>query len=63
MSASTTQPTSARPEDQRDALRDAQRKATEQEPANFRDESTDEKIVEIPPVGEDKKPIRGLDTP
>ena len=61
MDTSTNQPSAGRPEDQREALKDAERKATEQQPANFRDESNEDKIVEIPPVGKDEKPIRGLD--
>jgi len=61
MDASTTKPTSARPEDQREALKDSERKATEKHPTTFRDESNEDKVVEIPPVGEDEKPIRGLD--
>jgi hypothetical protein len=47
--------------DQREQLRHSERAATEQEPANFRDESNEKKVVEIPPVGKDEKPIRGLD--
>jgi FtsZ-interacting cell division protein YlmF len=61
MDASTPQPASAQPENQREALRESERKATEQHPTTFRDESNEDKIVEIPPVGEDEKPIRGLD--
>ncbi len=61
MDTSKTKPTSPRPEDQREDLKDSERKATEQHPTTFRDESNEEKVVEIPPVGPDKKPIRGLD--
>jgi len=61
MDTSTTKPGSARPEDQREALKDSQRKATEEHPTTFRDESNEDKVVEIPPVGPDEKPIRGLD--
>ncbi len=61
MDASTDRPAATPPEDQREALKDAERKATEQQPANFRDESNEDKIVEIPPVGKDERPIRGLD--
>ena len=61
MDTFTTKPGSPRPEDQREALKDSERKATEQHPTTFRDQSNEEKIVEIPPVGKDEKPIRGLD--
>lgn len=46
--------------DQREALEQSERKATEQQPENFKDESTDEKIVEIgPDLTSD--PIKGID--
>jgi len=50
------------PSDQREALKESERKASEQQPGSFKDRETDEKIVEIPPTGPDKKPIRGLDS-
>jgi hypothetical protein len=49
------------PADQRQALEDSERAASEKQPGSFKDEAIDEKIVEIPPVGPDAKPIRGLD--
>lgn len=45
---------------QREALEDAQRKATERQPENFKDRSTDEKVVEIGPDVTDA-PIKGID--
>ena len=48
-------------DDQHEALAQSERRATETEPANFRDQANAEKVVEIPPAGPDEKPIRGLD--
>lgn len=48
-------------EDQREALEQSEREAARQQPGSFRDESMDDKIVEIPPVGPNENPIRGLD--
>ncbi|MEP6740646.1 MAG: hypothetical protein ABJA61_09725 [Caldimonas sp.] len=48
-------------EDQREALADSERRASEEQPGSYKDEANEEKIVEIPPVGKDKNPIRGLD--
>ena len=45
---------------QREALEESERKATEQQPENFKDESTDEKVVEIGPDMTDD-PIKGID--
>ena len=39
-----------------------QKKASEQQPGSYKEKETDDKIVEIPPKGPDKKPIRGLDS-
>jgi len=47
---------------QREALNEAQKKANEQQPGSYKEKETDDKIVEIPPKGPDKKPIRGLDS-
>jgi hypothetical protein len=47
---------------QREALKESEKKANEQQPGSFKDKETDEKIVEIPPAGPDEKPIRGLDS-
>jgi len=46
---------------QREALKSSEKKASEKQPGSFKDEATEEKIVEIPPVGPDRRPIRGLD--
>jgi hypothetical protein len=47
---------------QREALKESEKKANEQQPGSFKDKETAEKVVEIPPTGPDKKPIRGLDS-
>ena len=62
MANTATTPGAPRPKNQREQLRQSERAATEQEPANFRDDSNESKVVEIPPIGgTDDKPIRGLD--
>ncbi len=61
MANTATTPGAPRAKNQREQLRESERAATEQEPANFRDVSNEKKVVGIPPVGKDEKPIRGLD--
>ena len=56
----TKKPTSS--DNQREALKQSEKKASEKQPGSFKDEETAEKVVEIPPAGPDKKPIRGLDS-
>ena len=46
---------------QRQKLEDSERKATDKQPQNYKDESTDDKVVEISPPGSGKRPIEGLD--
>lgn len=48
-------------ESQREALEQSERDASRRQPGSFKDEAMDDKVVEIPPVGPDEKPIRGLD--
>jgi hypothetical protein len=48
--------------DQREALEESEKKASEKQPGSFKEKETAEKIVEIPPAGPDKQPIRGLDS-
>jgi len=48
--------------DQREALKESEKKANEKQPGSYKDEETNEKVVEIPPAGPDKRPIRGLDS-
>ena len=47
---------------QREALNESEKKASEQQPGSYKEKATDEKIVEIPPAGPQAKPIRGLDS-
>jgi len=61
MANTATAPGAPKAKDQREQLRQSERAATEQEPANFRDVANESKVVEIPPIGKEKKPIRGLD--
>ncbi len=61
MAGTTSKPGAPNAQGQREQLKQSERKATETEPANFRDISNEKKVVEIPPLGKDKKPIRGLD--
>jgi hypothetical protein len=61
MSTKPEQP-AAQGDDQRKALEDAQKKATEQEPENFKDKATGEKNVEVGPEMT-KDPIKGIDAP
>lgn len=46
---------------QRDALEKSERDASRNQPGSYKESATEDKVVEIPPVGKDKKPIRGLD--
>ena len=48
--------------EQRQALNESEKKASEQQPGSYKEKATAEKVVEIPPAGPDKKPIRGLDS-
>jgi hypothetical protein len=50
------------PATQREALDQSEKKANEKQPGSYKDKETDEKVVEIPPTGPDKRPIRGLDS-
>lgn len=45
----------------RQALENSERAASEKQPGSFKDEAMDDKVVSIPAVGPDEKPIRGLD--
>ena len=67
MPSSTSTPTS-RPSrslgagDQREQLNESEKRASEKQPGSYKETATDEKVVEIPPAGPGKKPIRGLDS-
>jgi hypothetical protein len=59
METRKTQPSTS---NQREALKESEKKANEKQPGSFKDRETAEKVVEIPPSGPGKKPIRGLDS-
>jgi hypothetical protein len=61
MSTSTEKP-GAQDDEQRKALEESEKKATEQQPENFKDKATDEKVVEIGP-DMSNAPIKGIDAP
>jgi hypothetical protein len=60
----TNQSNAAEPaaSEQRQALNESEKKASELQPGSYKEKATAEKVVEIPPAGPDKKPIRGLDS-
>jgi len=60
--ATTSRTTTPSGAGQREALNEAQKKANEQQPGSYKEKETEDKVVEIPPKGPDKKPIRGLDS-
>lgn len=45
----------------RDALQKSEKAASERQPGSFNDKALTDKIVEIPPLGKDQAPIKGLD--
>ena len=45
----------------RDALQQSEKKASESQPGSFNDKALTDKIVEVPPLGDDQAPIKGLD--
>jgi hypothetical protein len=47
---------------QREALEESEKKAAEKQPENFKDEATEDKLVEIGPDLTDA-PIKGIDPP
>jgi hypothetical protein len=61
MNTITEQP-GAQDDGQREALEESQKKATEQQPENFKDKATDEKLVEVGP-DMTEAPIKGIDAP
>ena len=50
-------------DEQRDAVLDAERKANEKQPKNFKDEAVTEKVIELGPVDADDSNIKDLDPP
>lgn len=49
-------------EAQREALKESEKKAAEQQPGSFKEKATEEKVVEIGP-DVTKSPIKGIDPP
>ena len=47
--------------DQREALEQSEEAASRSHPENFKDEESESKVVEIPPVQPDGSAIKGLD--
>src|SRR5437773_2743453 len=60
--STTPEKPGAQDDDQRKALEESEKKATEDEPENFKDKATDEKVVEVGP-DMTKDPIKGIDAP
>jgi len=54
---STTKPAT----DQREALSESERRASIEQPENFKDAETDEKVVEVLPIDGDGAAIKGID--
>ena len=55
-------PAKNRPDaDPREALKESEKKASEKHPENFKDDETEDKVVEIPPIEKDGSAIKGLD--
>lgn len=50
------------PTNQREALNESEKKASRKQPGSYKEAETEDKVVEIPPTGPDKRPIRGLDS-
>jgi hypothetical protein len=58
----TTMSNQPSPTKQREALNESEKKANQKQPGSYKEEETEDKVVEIPPTGPDKRPIRGLDS-
>lgn len=48
-------------DEERAALEQSERKASESQPGSFKDEALTDKVVHIPPLEDDEAPIKGLD--
>ena len=51
----------ATPPDERHALQQSEKKASERQPGSFNEQALTDKIVEIPPPGKHEAAIQGLD--
>ena len=47
--------------EEREALEQSERRASETHPENFKDEALTDKVVHIPPLKDEEAPIKGLD--
>lgn len=47
--------------DQREALSESERKASREQPENFKKEKTEDKVVEVLPIDGEGAAIKGLD--
>ena len=47
--------------DQREALSESERKASREQPENFKKEETEDKVVEVLPIDGESAAIKGLD--
>lgn len=47
--------------DQREALSESERKASREQPENFKKEGTEDKVVEVLPIDGEGTAIKGLD--
>ena len=47
--------------DQREALGESERKASREQPENFKKEETEDKVVEVLPIDGESAAIKGLD--
>jgi predicted flap endonuclease-1-like 5' DNA nuclease len=52
---------SPRSPESRDALQQSEKKASESQPGSFNDKALTDKVVEVPPLGNNLPPIKGLD--
>ena len=58
---STSKSTSTKAADPRGALRESERRASTEQPENFKETETDEKVVEVLPIDAEGDAIKGID--
>jgi hypothetical protein len=54
-------PQSPESADQRKALNDSEKKASEQQPGSYKQDATDDKVVEVGPIDKKDSAIKGID--
>ena len=54
-------PPKDRTDDQREALSESERRASIEQPENFKEDETEQKVVEILPIDGDGSAIKGID--